>query len=187
MVMMSKLKRMSTSARIQKGNDRIMKVYLRAMGQYSHVPNKIVFPAYGWGTGIDILVTDGTNKILELREVTNFDRFTRNGQPIYINNARARNLIRSLTKPRYWKWVMGKSSKSRKRFYPNANTQRFLDISYETNLLPPHYPLFKTRGIIVNILNRTDYRLGYSVEDGKGTKTYFFDNGQQALSKKQIM
>jgi hypothetical protein len=187
MVTVSKLKMMSTKARIQKGNDRIAKLYLRLVQQYSHVPNLIVFPAYGWGTGIDILVTNGTNGILELREVTNFDRFTRNGQPIYINNRRAQNLIRSLTKPLYWKWVIGNSSKSRKRFYPNANTQRFLDISYETNLLPPHYPLFKTRGITVNILDRTDYRLGYGMEDGKGTKTYFFENGQQALSKKQIM
>jgi hypothetical protein len=177
---------MSTRARIQKGNDRIMKLYLRLGPQYSHVPNMTVFPVYGWGTGVDILVMDGTNKILELREVTNFDRFTRYGKLIYINNTRAGNLVKSLTKPLYWKWVAGKSSKSRKRFYPTVNTKRFLDISYETNLRPHHYPLFTTNGIKVEIWNRTEYRRGYSVEDRNGAKTYFFDNGQQAPSKKQI-
>jgi hypothetical protein len=80
-----------------------------------------------------------------------------------------------------------KKRKSRKRFYPSANTKRFLDKSYDTNLLPHHYPQFQTKGITVRILYRTDYPKGYSVEDGKGNKTYFFDNGQQALSKKQII
>lgn len=178
---------MSTKARIQKGNDRIMKLYLRLVPQYSHVPNVIVFPAYGWGTGVDILVTDGTNKILELREVTNFDRFTRYGKPICINNTRAGNLVKSLTKPLYWKWVAGKSGKRRKRFYPTANTKRFFDISYETNIPPHLYRRFSTNGIKVKIWNQTEYRRGYSEEDGKGRKTYFFDNGQKAPSKKQII
>jgi hypothetical protein len=174
---------MSTRARIQKGNDRIMKVCQRLGPQYSHVPNMAILPAYGWGTGVDILVKDGIKNILELREVTNFDRFTQYGKQIYISNTRAGNLVKSLTKPLYWKrW-----GNSRKRFYPTANTQRFLDISYETNLLPQHYPLFKTNGIQVKIWNRTEYRLGYSVEDNNGAKTYFFDNGQPALSKKQII
>lgn len=184
---MSKPKRMSTRARIQKGNDRIMKVCLSLGPQYTHVPNVAIFPALGWGTGVDILVTDGTNKILELREVTNFDRFTQNGKPIYVNNTRAGNLVRSLTKPLYWKRVPGKSGKSRKRFYPTVGTKRFLDISYETNLQPNHYPLFSTNGIKVKIWNRTEYRNGFSVEDGNGRKTYFFDNGQKAPSKKQII
>ncbi|MEM3753318.1 MAG: hypothetical protein QW778_01835 [Candidatus Micrarchaeaceae archaeon] len=108
-----------------------MKLYSWLMQKYSGIPNLIIFPAYGWGTGVDILVTDGTNKILELREVTNFDRFTRQGKLIYISNQRAQNLLKSLTRPLYWKWV----GKSRKRFYPTPNTKRFLDISYETNLL----------------------------------------------------
>jgi hypothetical protein len=174
---------MSTQARIQKGNDRIMKIctnYL--MPKYATIPNNLIFPAYGWGTGVDILVTDGTNKILELREVTNFDRFTRFGNLIYVNNTRANTLVKSLTRRLYWKWV----GKSRKRFYPTATTKRFLDISYETNLQPHHYPLFRANGIKVKIWNRTEYRLGYSVEDGNGKKTYFLDNGQQVPSKKQI-
>lgn len=184
---MSKPRGMSTKARIQKGNNRIMKLYLRLVQQYSGVPNLLVFPAYGWGTGIDILVTDGTNKILELREVTNFDRFTRQGKLIYIDNTRAQRLLRSLTKPLYWKWVIGKSIKSRKRFYPTSNTRRFLDISYETNLQRRHYPIFNSNGIKVNIWYRTEYRLGYSKEDGKGKKTYFLDNGTQVSSKRQII
>jgi hypothetical protein len=147
----------------------------------------IVFPSYGWGTGVDILVTDGTNKILELREVTNFDRFTRYGKQIHINNTRANTLAKSLTRPLYWKWVAGKSAKSRKRFYPTATTKRFLDVSYETNLLPSHYSLFNANGIKVNIRYRTEYAKGYSVEDGNGKKTYFYDNGQPAPSKKQII
>lgn len=185
---MSKHKGMSTKARIQKGNNRIMKLYLRLVQQYSGVPNLLVFPAYGWGTGMDILVTDGTNKILELREVTNFDRFTRQGKPIYIDDIkRAPRLLRSLTKPLYWKWVAGKSGKNRKRFYPTSKTRRFLDISYETNLLPHHYPMFNSKGIKVRIWYRTEYRLGYSVEDANGKKTYFLDNGTQVSSKKQVV
>jgi hypothetical protein len=180
---MSKRKGMSTLARIQKGDCRITKV-LNSLGpQYSGVTNLNVFPAFGWGTGVDIMVTHGTNQILELREVTNFDRFTRNGKLIHINNTRAQNLVKSLTKRLYWK----KWAASRKRFYPTANTKRFLDISYETNLLPQHYPLFKTNGIKVEIWNRTEYRLGYSEEDGNGKKIYFLDNGQQVPSKWQII
>lgn len=184
---MSKHRRMSTKARIQKGNDRIMKLYIRLVQQYSGVPNLVVFPAYGWGTGMDMLVTDGTNKILELREVTNFDRFTRQGKPIYTNDQRAHDLKKSLTKPLYWKWVAGKSSRSRKRFYPTSKTKRFLDISYETNILPHHYSMFNSSGIKVNIWYRTEYRLGYSVENANGKKTYFLDNGTQVSSKKQII
>jgi hypothetical protein len=178
---------MSTKARIQKGNDRIMRLYLRLTQQYSGIPNLAVFPAYGWGTGMDILVTDGTNKILELRGVTNFDRFTRQAKPIYINDQRAQQLLKSLTKPLYWKWVAGKSGKNRKRFYPTSTTRLFLDVSYETNLLPHHYPMFNRSGIKVNIWYRTEYRLGYSVEDTNGKKTYFLDNGTQVSSKKQII
>jgi hypothetical protein len=157
------------------------------MQQYANVPNKIVFPSYGWGTGVDLLVTDGTNKILELREVTNCDRFTRYGKLIYINDSRANDIKDSLTKLLYWKWVMGGSRKSRKRFYPTEKTKRFFDVSYETNLLPQHYPLFKTNGIKVKIWRKTEYRLGYSVEDNNGAKTYFLDNGQQVSSKWQII
>lgn len=184
---MSKPRGMSTKARIQKGNNRIMKLYLRLVKQYSGVPNLVVFPAYGWGTGIDILVTDGTNKILELREVTNFDRFTRQGKLIHVNDLRAQRLLKSLTRPLYWKWVAGKSGKSRKRFYWTPTTKRFLDVSYETNLLPHHYPMFNRSGIKVNILYRTEYRLGYSIEDANGKKTYFLDNGTQVSSKKQVI
>jgi hypothetical protein len=164
-----------------------MKLWTQLMQQYATVPNRIVFPSYGWGTGVDLLVTDGTNKILELREVTNFDRFTRYGNLIYINNTRAQNLKNSLNQQLYWKWVAGNSGKSRKRFYPIANTKRFLDISYETSLLPQHYPLFATNGIKVKIWDRTEYRLGFSHEDGNGRKTYFLDNGQQVPSKWQII
>jgi hypothetical protein len=80
-----------------------------------------------------------------------------------------------------------KKLQDQKRFYPTSNTRRFLDISYETNLLPHHHPMFKSSGIKVKIWHRTEYRLGYSVEDANGKKTYFLDNGTQVPSKKHII
>jgi len=181
---MSEPKRMSTGARIRKGNDRIMKLHLRLMQQYSYVPNLIVFPALGWGNGIDILVTDSTNKIFELREVTNFGRFAQNGNLICINPGKwETDLIKSLKRNVYWKYW----GDSRKRFYPTINTKRFLDISYETNLRPSSWKNFLNNGITPIIWYRTEYPKGYTVEDGNGNKTYFLDNEQQVQSIAQIV
>jgi hypothetical protein len=183
---MQKLKtkpRMTIQQRIEKGDDRIAKLYIKLTGRYGSIPNGMIYARYGWGTGVDILVTDGKNKILELREVTNFDRFDQNGNPIYICAGRKDDLIESLTRKLYWKYY----GKSKKRFYPDSNTKRYLDISYESNLSPKFWGEFRNNGIIPEVWNRTEYPKGFTVEDGKGNKTYFLDNGQQVRSIKQII
>lgn len=110
---------MSVKQRIQKGNYRIAKLNATLNQKYTGVSNVLIFPSYGWGTGVDFLVAQ-SNKVLELREVTNFDRFDQNGNPEYINRQRKDTLIKSLTRKIYWK----RFGNSKKRILPNLRYQK---------------------------------------------------------------
>lgn len=180
---MSKKKfRMSVKQRVAKGNYRIAKLNIKLNRKYAGVPNVLVYPSYGWGTGVDFLVAQG-NKIFELREVTNFDRFDQNGKPEYINEQRKNALITSLTRKLYWKSF----GISRKRFYITENTKRYLDISYESNLPPKYWKDFKSHGIDPIVWNKTDYPRGYTVEDSNRNKRLFLSNGTEVKFITPIM
>lgn len=154
---------------IAKGDHRINQIQLMVRQKYQGIPNLSVIPHFGMGTGTDIIVIAHGNKILELREVTNFDRSS------YINTKRKNMIIKSLTKKVYWvSW-----GKSKKRFYPIPETKRFLDVSYEDNILKGHWKDFKAHGIEVKIWNRTDYVMGYTVEDKHGNKKSYYWNGKE--------
>ena len=64
---------------IAKGDWRINQIQLMVRQKYQGIPNLLVFPHFGKGTGTDIIVVANGNKILELREVTNWQRIAKNG------------------------------------------------------------------------------------------------------------
>lgn len=159
---------------VAKGDCRINQIQLMVRQKYQGIPNRNVIPHFGKGTGTDIVVYRG-NKILELREVTNWQRFAKNGQPIYMSDKKKKQYIKSLTKRVYW---IGFGT-NRRRVYPTSETKRFMDISYEDNLLKGQKEDFEANGIEVKVWNRTDFPIGYTVEDKHGNKKYFYWNGKE--------
>ena len=57
--------------------------------------------------------------------------------------------------------------------------KRYMDISYESNLLRGQREDFEAKGIEVKVWNRTDFPMGYTVEDKHGNKKPFYWNGQE--------
>jgi len=108
---------MSLSARINQGNIRVGKLHTVLQMQYQGVPNRNVLAHYGMGTGCDIIVWQYSKtkpKILELREVLNWDKFTRQGKKEEADPNRKKDLITSLTRsvssssldcPSYRAWI----------------------------------------------------------------------------------
>lgn len=175
--MQKKYKKTAWKDLIAKGDDRINQIQLYVRQKYRHIPNLLVFPHFGRGTGTDIIVASNGNKILEVREVTNWQRFAKNGQPIYMNEEKKEQYIKSLTKKVY-KLSFGEGQK---RFYPTEETKRFMDISHESNLLKGQREEFEANGIEVKIWNRTDHVMGYTTEDEYGNKKYFYWNGRPII------
>jgi hypothetical protein len=166
-----KKRRMSLRARIMQGDIRIAKLNTPLQMKYQGLPNRQVLPHYGMGTGCDIIVWQYSKmkpKILELREVLNWDRFTSQGKREEVDPKRKKNLIKSLTKSMYWiNW-----GNSRKRLYPNKGTVRFLDISYKSNLPNRFWQDFHNNGIDIMVWDRRETKKGWIEEDNQGKKKY---------------
>jgi len=160
-----------------KGDHRVNKIQLRLRQQYQGIPNRLVIPHFGKGTGVDIIVVAEGNKILELHEVTNYQKFQKNGRPIYLDPKKVPMYIGNLTQKVYWISF----GRSKKRLYPTPETKRFFDISYESNLLAGQRQQFQANGIKIIVHNKTDFPAGYTVEDNKGNKKSFYENGQEII------
>ena len=157
------------------GDYRVDRIQLQKRVEYQAIQNRFVIPHYGKGTGTDIIVaviTEDKKEILELREVTNWHRIAKDGKPIYMNDEKKEQYITSLTQKVYFiKWGLSKT-----RVYPTKETKRFMDISYESNLLTGQRAEFEAKGIEVDVWNRTDFPLGYQTEDAQGKrKAYYWD------------
>lgn len=175
--MQKKYKKTAWKDLIAKGDYRINRIQLMVRRKYEEIPNLIVIPHFGKSTGTDIIVAFKGNKILELREVTNWQRFAKNGKPIYMSESKKNQYIKSLTKPKYWISF----GESKKRLYPTSETKRFMDISYEDNLLKGQKEDFEANGIEVKVWNRTDFPVGYTVEDKHGNKKSYYWNGKEII------
>jgi hypothetical protein len=167
-----KKRRMSLSARIRQGDIRIWKLHTQLQMKYQNTPNRYVIPHYGWGTGCDVIVWQYSKikpKILELREVLNWDKFTSQGKKEKVTKERKENLINSLTQPMYWvSW-----GNSKKRLYPTVGTMRFLDISYNSNLPAHFWKSFHNNRIDIMVWDRRETTGGWIEEDNQGKKKYF--------------
>ena len=71
---MQKKKKWTLKDLIAKGDHRIDQIQRMMWKKYQGIPNLSVIPHFGMGTGTDIIVIAQGNKVLELREVTNFER-----------------------------------------------------------------------------------------------------------------
>lgn len=166
---------------IAQGDVRVNKVYLNMRQKYAGVPNLQIIPHFGMGTGTDVIVgvvVMGIPKgarVLEVHEVTNWFRIAKDGQRIFMNPTKERQYIKSLTKKVY-KISWGKGQK---RFYPTEDTIRIMDISYESNMDKAQKKAFKARGIEIVVLERTDFPLGYMVQDEKGNKKSYYEDGTE--------
>jgi hypothetical protein len=160
------------------GNYRVDRIQREKRVEYQAIPNRFVIPHYDRGTGTDIIVaiiTEDKREILELREVTNWHCIAKDGQPIYMNKEKKDQYIKSLTKKAYFvKW-----GNSKKRLYPTDKTKRFMDISYESNLLSGQRAEFEAKGIEVVFWNRTDFLLGYVIEDAQGNRKAVYWDGTE--------
>lgn len=172
---------------IEKGDYRIARLVPWLYQKYQRHKNVRVIPHYGKGTGTDIVVISLTphgkrdHRILELREVTNWQRFAKNGQKIYMSWQKARQYVKSLTQKCYFLYY----GKSKKRFYPDSGTKRYLDVSYLDNI-PKNIQIFlKNNGVKIKVWNRTDFPFGYIVEDNKGNKRYFDWKGNEIVAKRR--
>src|SRR4030066_663242 len=100
-----KTRRMPLRARILQGNMRVGKLHTSLQVKYQGIPNRQVLAHYDMGTGCDVIVWQYSKikpKILELREVLNWDVFTSQGKKEEVSLKRQNDLIKSLTKPLYW-------------------------------------------------------------------------------------
>jgi hypothetical protein len=167
---------MSLSARINQGNIRVGKLNTSLQMKYQGVPNRNVLAHYGMGTGCDIIVWQYSKRkprILELREVLNWDKFTSQGKREEVDPKRKRDLIASLTRSMYWiGW-----GNSKKRLYPTDGTTRFLDISYKSNLPKQFWQDFHNNRIDVMVWDRRETTKGWIEEDDQGRKKYFKGSG----------
>lgn len=177
-----KYKKTSWKDLIAKGDVRINRIQLLVRRKYEGIPNLLVIPHFGKGTGTDIIVIAEGNKILELREVTNWQRFAKNGKPIFMSEEKKKQYIKSLNKNVY-RIGYGKGTK---RFCPTSETKRFMDISYKSNLLKGQREGFEANRIEVMIWNRTDFVRGYQTEDKHGNKKSFYWNGQEVKIRGDI-
>lgn len=140
-----------------------MRLFEVMWSKYSGVPNVNVIAHFGYGTGCDIIVFQG-NRILELREVTNYKRIAKNGKPIFLDNVTKQRYINSLNariKQIYW-------GNSRKRLYQTETTVRFFDISYDSNFSKGQKQDFINNGIQPMIWDRTERLKSYFFQDFKG-------------------
>lgn len=154
---------LSMSQLIQRGDYRVMRLLEVMWSKYSGVPNVNVIAHLGYGTGCDIIVFQG-NRILELREVTNYKRIAKNGKPIFLDNATKQRYIDSLNariKQIYW-------GSSRKRLYQTETTVRFFDISYDSNFLRGQRNDFQANNIEVMVWDRTERARSYFYQDKNG-------------------
>jgi len=166
---------------IEQGDYRVDRIQLQKRAEYQGIPNRFVIPHFGRGTGTDIIVFIIPNKkkeILEVREVTNWHRVAKNGQRIYMDKEKEDRYIKSLTKKVFFiNW-----NNSKTRLYPTEKTKRFMDISYESNLVEGQREEFEANGIEVVVWNRTDFPLGYEKEDEQGTRKAFDWDGTEVKS-----
>jgi hypothetical protein len=163
---------MSLKARIAQGDIRVRKLDGLMRMKYQGIPNRYVTPHYGMGTGCDIIVWQYAKKkpkILELREVLNWSKFTSQGKQEEMPLKRKDDLIKSLTKKLYWvSWA-----NSKKRLYPTQGTVRFLDISYPSNLPSQFWQEFHLNRIDIMVWNRRETNKGWCVEDNQGKKKWY--------------
>lgn len=162
---------MSLKARIAQGDIRVRRLDSLMRVKYQGIPNRFVTPHYGMGTGCDIIVWQYKKrkpKILELREVLNWDKFTSQGKKEEVNPQRKKDLIASLTRKLYWV----STTTSKKRLYPTLGTVRFLDISYNSSLPSKYWQDFYNNRIEIMVWGRRETKRGWVVEDNQGKKTW---------------
>jgi len=160
---------------IAKGDHRIDKLQREIRVRLQGTPNLLIFPHYGKGTGTDIVVVFKGNEILELHEVTNWQKFAKNGKPIFMSDEKAEQYMKSLTQKVYWLYWMN----SKKRFYPTPQTKRYMHVSYESNLQQGQRQYFQSHGIEIKVWSKTTFPIGYTVEDDKGNKKAFYEDGTE--------
>ena len=162
---------MSLKARIAQGDIRVRRLDRLMRTKYQGIPNRFVTPHTGMGTGCDIIVWQYAKrnpKILELREVLNWDKFTSQGKKEETSLKRKKDLITSLTRKLYWV----SNYPSKKRVYPTSGTVRFLDISYDSNLPKQYLQDFYNNRIEIMVWGRRETKKGWVVENNQGNKRY---------------
>jgi len=177
---MRKKKRVSLSERqrIEKGAWRVEKIVPSLYTKYQGTPNLVVIPKISYGTGVDILVYEGVNNtVLEVHEVTNWKRYTKNGALMRMIPSRFQEILNNLTRRVYKVYGL----KGQIRVYTTPNTKRFLHVSYIDCLNPFQIAQLKQHGIEIIEWKREERLLGYIVEskrkDNKITRWYYKEDG----------
>ena len=189
-----KLSKWTLAKNIKKGDYRIHVLTIPLNMEFNQrgYKNVAVIPHIGMGTGTDIIIFEGhDNKALQLREVTNFDKWGSYGQQIYLDDQRVKKIENSLTRRIHRvRW-----GNSRKRIYTTLKTEKILDISYATNLPKKHWKPLTKSGIRIKVWNCTTYPFGYTEERWKrkkGIKTIligvkrYYDNHDK-LTKRKVL
>ena len=162
---------------VAQGDIRVARLVEALYVKYSGVKNVTVRGLTGCGTGTDIIVHQNILKnngkyyfkALELREVTNFSKFTTQGKPIgVIKLNRQTSLLNSLTR-RVHKLSVGPQV----RVYSRKGTKLFFDVSYISNVPVNFQNQLKQNGINIMVWGRTETPKGYKIETSPTTRRYF--------------